>query len=58
MSAHFHPTIRLALLILVALTTTYTEGAVVSLFDGKTLDGWEGNRVIRCKCCSNDSRII
>ncbi|MSU33794.1 MAG: DUF1080 domain-containing protein [Pedosphaera sp.] len=46
MSSLFHPTIGLVLLILGALTTTDTEGAVVRLFDGKTLDGWEGNRAV------------
>ena len=46
MIAVFHPTLRLALLILATLTTAYAGGVAVPLFDGKALDGWEGNRAV------------
>ena len=46
MTSFSRPTLRLALLILATLTTIYAEGAEVPLFDGKTLDGWEGNRAV------------
>jgi hypothetical protein len=47
MIALLHPTIRLALLILATLTTTYTEGAGVPLFDGKVLSGGSCRHLLR-----------
>jgi hypothetical protein len=46
MSTLFPSPLRLAFLIFTVLTTHRATSAEVPLFDGKTLDGWEGNRAV------------
>ncbi len=46
MSTYFHSPLRLAFVIFIVLTTYRATSAEVPLFNGKTLDGWEGNLAV------------